>query len=1741
VVDNNRIDEFTPWGQFVKAWGGGVVSGGASGTGILASGSTTVNTVTTTSKEFVSGMAIEGIGIAPGTTVSSYGEGTLTISKPATGAATGAPTTLTSPEGLGNVPTNELQRITVTATGGSFGLKFQTNYPDFTTQTTANLPYNASAAQVQSALEALPNIGAGNVAVTSSNPGGAPGVPGGPYQVEFKGTRFADTSVIGLVPTAGTPPLSGGTASVAPVRQGASAPEVCSEECRGGVDGNKAGQFSDPTGITVDSNGDLYALETLSCIGGSNCVEELHNNRVQKFDSDGNFLLMFGGGVDEGGGNPSNPGNLCTAEYLANGDACGGGQQGSGDGEFGSGQAFGIYPKGSYIAAGPGNTIYVGGGEGRIQQFDSQGNYLKSLPVPGETVSTLAVDNSPTSPSYGDLYVAYYKSEGYKENVRKLDPNSGAVLGTLEASRPTAISTDAMGRVYVYNSGNGSKVSEVIDFDPSGKRVLSFGKGELDSSVGIATSSACGIEGTDIFVANLGGYAGTSFIALYGSNPDPSICPPPSIPPSINAQFATAADSGGATLKAKINPHFWPDTRYYVQYGTGKCSEGGCDQEQPASPGSLLTKEVFDGEVTTASVFIEGLASNTTYHYRFVATSGGGGPVLGVGGTEAQEGAEGSFHTLPNSAESNTGCANQSFRIGASAKLPDCRAYELVSPLDKNNGDIEASKSAVSQAAADGQRMTFFSNSIFANPEAGPLASQYLAERQAGEGWSTRSISPPRNSLSLYPTIGNSTFQYKAFSESLCGGWVVQGNDIALAPGAPAGVPNLYRRDLCGASGYELLTSTPAPGFGDEVESIFYPQIQGFSADETHSVFRLDAALRVSDGSPQPPFFCQSKSDAETVSYRWLRDGAPIAGATASTYTPGAEDEGTAVQCQVSASDGEGTTLQTSKPQLVAPVEAMSAPRLPRLGNNLAQAMFDAAKVSGTPAVGQTLTCEPGSWSQGPTFSYQWLRNGTPISGATASTYVPTPEDRAGSVQCELTATNATASIAADSPPLVIEPSPPAPSAAPTITGTPAVGQTLTCNPGSWSGGPTFAYQWTRSGANIAGATSSTYTLGAADEGKSIQCRIAVSNADIAVGAAAAPVVIPPPPGTTPPALSTPGTITGTAQVGETLTCGTGTWTGSPTFGYRWMRNGTIIAPPKATPTYTLEAADRGKEIQCQVTGTNAGGGVIAIDAPRYVAPVPPETPPVRAYSVYQVYETSPGGVLRLVSVLPDGSAAIAHTAAGTGQGGEGESKEDSVHNAVSADGSRVFWTADEESEPVGGGAGFGNQPGQLYLRLNATAPQSEISGGQCTEAAQACTIAISETFDTRFISADSQGTKVIYTLGNNNFGRVGEELFEARIEESGGHMVATSHLIADSVKGVMGTSNDASRIYFASTEILGDGGPDSHGATARVGEANLYLYETGAEPTFIGRLSDRDFVAPGLSGGGQPSPIAVKPDLRTSRVSADGLRAVFTSAAPLTGYDNSDVVSGAPDAEVFVYDASANGGEGELVCASCNPSGARPAGRMTAPATGGGSALWAAAQIPVWISHIHPGNALSESGKRVFFNSFAPLVRGDTNGKQDVYQWEAPGEGDCTEAAAAFSEINGGCISLISSGESPEDSRFFDATPSGSDVFFATQSSLLVQDYGLVDVYDARVNGGFPAPVSQPPSCEGEACQGTPSPPNDPTPASATFQGAGNVKESGATKPRCAKGKARKKGRCVKKAKKPAKQRANNNRRNGR
>ncbi len=426
---------------------------------------------------------------------------------------------------------------------------------------------------------------------------------------------------------------------------------------------------------------------------------------------------------------------------------------------------------------------------------------------------------------------------------------------------------------------------------------------------------------------------------------------------------------------------------------------------------------------------------------------------------------------------------------------------------------------------------------------------------------------------------------------------------------------------------------------------------------------------------------------------------------------------------------------------------------------------------------------------------------------------------------------------------------------------------------------------------------------------------------------------------------------------------------------------------------------------------------------------------PAASITDYQLYEHVRGkgcGELRLVSVLPNGTPSVSSSSAGT-INGLAEGRENTVARAVSEDGSRIYWTS----------------AGALYLRV----------GGKETVQVAASS--------SRFWTAATDGSKAIYTIG--------EDLYEFDAD------VKASTLIAKGVAGIADASRDASRLYFVSREALT--------GEAKAGEPNLYLREEGMPLRLVATLAPADVTSNFRHSAF--SVISESPVKRGARATPDGGHLVFVSTASLTGYDNKDAENGQPAIELYLYDGDTD----TLACVSCNHSGGRPTGREFKGSNG--EVRRVAAQLPVWENQLYVPRALSDSGNRIFFESFEALVLRDTNGRQDVYEWErAGGKGECEEKGAElYVQSTGGCLSLISSGESPIDAQFTDASPNGNDVFIKTDSSLLSHDPGQVDIYDARVEGGLPIPPEAKAECEGGACQTPPTPPGHPTPSSSVFQ----------------------------------------------
>jgi hypothetical protein len=490
-----------------------------------------------------------------------------------------------------------------------------------------------------------------------------------------------------------------------------------------------------------------------------------------------------------------------------------------------------------------------------------------------------------------------------------------------------------------------------------------------------------------------------------------------------------------------------------------------------------------------------------------------------------------------------------------------------------------------------------------------------------------------------------------------------------------------------------------------------------------------------------------------------------------------------------------------------------------------------------------------------------------------------------------------------------------------------------------------------------------------------------------------------------------------------------------------------------------------------------------------------------------QLYEWS-GGSLSQISLLPangegeelpapEGTARLGNNLGVSGAGGEASAKR-----AISPDGARVFWEAQQT----------------LYVRDGERHQTLQLDRAEAAcEKEGAC-----QGGGGRFQIASSDASSVLFSDAHRltkGAGKAGfSDLYECKIvvEGSGGLgcgpggptdlTPATGGEDAHVLGSVLGASEDDSTVYFVAEGVL-NANHNAREEVASAGKPNLYV-RRGASTSFIATLAQGDQT--NWAGHTERQPV---------RVSASGRWLTLMSERSLTGYDNRDAASGKPDAEVYLYDADT----GKLSCASCEPSGARPHGvafgRLNLQGerlVSGQSAEWLGSG---WVAALTPAGpsfrlaeaayqtrSLSDAG-RVFFHALDGLVPQDVNGNWDVYQREPEGVGNCKAGAAGF-ESSGSCLGLISSGASAQESAFLDASQSGADVFFLTSAKLTRRDFDANrDVYDAHeCTPGSPCmpeePESPPPCVTEASCRPAPSPQPEifGAPASATFGGPGNL-----------------------------------------
>jgi hypothetical protein len=503
---------------------------------------------------------------------------------------------------------------------------------------------------------------------------------------------------------------------------------------------------------------------------------------------------------------------------------------------------------------------------------------------------------------------------------------------------------------------------------------------------------------------------------------------------------------------------------------------------------------------------------------------------------------------------------------------------------------------------------------------------------------------------------------------------------------------------------------------------------------------------------------------------------------------------------------------------------------------------------------------------------------------------------------------------------------------------------------------------------------------------------------------------------------------------------------------------------------YPLGRGSLGTQLEARMLLLANGGSHVVFASPQssVARQLEPNAPPNGTIAIYDRPVSEE--VTHVVSLLPG------DVTPGAGQ--------DARFLGASADGSAVAFRL------VSGGTTFSD----IYVRLNNV-------------------VTVDAAPSTSTFEGLSANGRYLFYLDEGNLSR-----FDTAREE-------TVPITSGSNATVVNVAPDGSAVFFLSSLDLtpGASNPVGREASEEAGFENLYVWRDGAL-NYVATVTERD--VKGESAGVNSDPgyglglwnleqdngkFAKDP----SRATADGGTFVFESRADITGFDS------AGNSEIYRY-----GDDGSsLICISCAPSNEVPTGSAHLQTVLGG-----ALEVPIgeWaqMQNMAPG------GNRVFFQSEEPLVQSDTNGLQDVYEWESQGTGSCVRT--------GGCISLISSGHSSAPAYFFGASRSGDDAFIITSDLLVGADTDpTLSVYDARSFGGS-AP-SAPTNCLAEGCRGqSTEPPAQLAPASTATGPSGNVKPAS----KCRKGTRRKKqhgkSRCVTKRHLPAHKKAKHARRKG-
>jgi hypothetical protein len=301
--------------------------------------------------------------------------------------------------------------------------------------------------------------------------------------------------------------------------------------------------------------------------------------------------------------------------------------------------------------------------------------------------------------------------------------------------------------------------------------------------------------------------------------------------PAISTMPAFALEGGTeALVGGKINPENSPTT-YWIEYGTDQ-NHGG---RTPASGGLEVGS---GGEPIVVSQKIAGLKAQTEYHFRVVAENSRG----------VIPGGDVTFVTAAAKGSSQPSCpANQALREQQHANsLPDCRAWEMVSPVAKGGVPVESASALLNAgnnvSSVDGDKVLFSSPGAFPGDPSSDGLVPHLGTRNA-QGWSTTPVMPLTTPLASQGAFGSAGVQGASSDLSAI---VLKSFDPPLTPGAPPSVKNLYRSDLTANGAYKLLTPS-APS--EPTNTLYNPRFAAASVDFSAILFESSASLVV--GAPE--------------------------------------------------------------------------------------------------------------------------------------------------------------------------------------------------------------------------------------------------------------------------------------------------------------------------------------------------------------------------------------------------------------------------------------------------------------------------------------------------------------------------------------------------------------------------------------------------------------------------------------------------------------------------------------------------------------------------------------------------------------------------------------------------------------------------------------------------------------------------------------------------------------------------